>query len=80
MPNLGKRWLSTSKIPLYNEQKQIIGTIGWFNDITEIKELKIELNEKNQLLYNYNIELTNATEKERLSAVKYFRAYAFTNE
>ena len=59
VPKMGKRWLSTSKSPLYDENKNIIGTIGWFNDITELKELKIELDEKNKILFNYNLELNN---------------------
>jgi len=59
LPKLGQRWLSTSKTPLYDENQNIIGTIGWFNDITELKELKIELDEKNQILFNYNLELNN---------------------
>ena len=63
LPNIGKRWLSTSKTPLYDRNKNIIGTIGWFNDITEIKELRLELDEKSQILFNYSLELNNTLKK-----------------
>ncbi len=60
MPGIGKRWLSTSKIPLYDEQKNIIGTVGWFNDITDIKEMQIQLNEKNKILFEHSLALKKA--------------------
>ena len=63
MPNLGKRWLSTSKIPLYDEDKNIIGTIGWFSDITDIKEMQIKLDESNQAIIDYSIQLKKANHK-----------------
>lgn len=62
MGNLGKRWLSTSKIPLYGDEGEIIGTIGWFKDITEFKELEFQINEKNKALFEYNIELKIANQ------------------
>jgi len=39
-PETGKRWLSTSKMPLHDDDDNIIGTIGWFDDITEQKKLE----------------------------------------
>ena len=60
LPKSGKRWLSTSKVPLYDDNNEIIGTIGWFNDITEIKEMKIELDEKNRIFFNYSLQLKKA--------------------
>lgn len=57
MPSVGKRWLSTSKIPLLDDDKNIIGTIGWFDDITEIKEMQIQMDAKNKALINYSLRL-----------------------
>ncbi len=37
------RFLSTSKVPLRNENNEVIGILGIFNDITERKELENEL-------------------------------------
>lgn len=59
-PNKGKRWLSTSKIPWYNDKNEIIGTIGWFNDITTLKEMQIQLDENNKTLHNYSFQLERA--------------------
>lgn len=36
-------WISTSKIPLYNEEGQITGLIGMSRDITNLKELQLQL-------------------------------------
>lgn len=67
MPKLGKRWLSTSKMPLYDSDQNIIGTIGWFHDITEIKELKFEVDEKSQILFDYSLELNKTIKKLELA-------------
>ena len=60
-PNIGKRWLSTSKIPLVGEDGEIAGTIGWFTDITEIKEMQSELSDKNKALVDYRNKLKEKT-------------------
>jgi len=36
-------WLRTSKVPLCNEQQEIIGVLGIYEDITERKELEAQL-------------------------------------
>lgn len=57
---VGRRWLSTSKIPLRDDQNTIIGTIGWFQDITELKEMQIRIDENNKTLYENNLQLKQA--------------------
>lgn len=56
LPKLGRRWLSTSKIPMYDEDNKIIGSIGWFTDITSRKDLEAQLlrakEEKYKMLFD----------------------------
>ena len=69
MPVLGKRWLSTSKIPWYNDNNEIIGTIGWFTDITARKEIELELDEKNKTLIKYNHQLKQTNKALELANI-----------
>lgn len=46
-----KRWRLTSKIPLYNNQKQIIGLVGFGHDITEQKLAEELLNREQHLMH-----------------------------
>jgi PAS domain S-box-containing protein len=39
----GVLWIRTSKVPLCNEQREIIGMLGIYEDITERKQLKAQL-------------------------------------
>lgn len=74
IPKLGKRWLSTSKIPLYDDKNEIIGTIGWFSDITTLKEMQIQLDETNKTLINYSLQLeqtNNELELANMDLVKF---------
>jgi len=42
-------WVSTTKMPLYNSDKNIIGTFGISRDITQIKESQDSVNESEHL-------------------------------
>ncbi|HEX2936910.1 MAG TPA: PAS domain S-box protein [Bacteroidales bacterium] len=46
-----KRWRLTSKIPLYNNQKQIIGLVGFGHDITEQKQAEELLTREQHLMH-----------------------------
>ena len=37
------RWLSTNKIPLYNDTNEIVGILGTYEDITKRKNLELAL-------------------------------------
>jgi len=60
IPDLGKRWLSTSKVPLYDDSNNVVGILCWFNDITAFKELQIQIDENNKSLLDYNLQLKGA--------------------
>ncbi len=51
------RWLSTSKIPLFNDNNEVIGILGWYNDISQYKTMEIEIDEKSKALLDYSIQL-----------------------
>ena len=70
LPGVGKRWLSTSKVPLYDDDHNIIGTIGWFSDITEFKEIQIEIDEKNKSLVDYSLQLQNINRDLELANIE----------
>lgn len=79
LSDLGKRWLSTSKMPLRDNENKIIGTIGWFDDITTRKELEaVVLNAKEEQ-YKILLDSMSAsvitielTHNEQDKAVDYF--------
>lgn len=56
-----KRWISTSKVPLFNEHKNVVGILGWYIDITPFKSMQFQINEKNAALIEYSqrLEKTN---------------------
>lgn len=51
------RWLRTSKVPLRDEHGQVIGVLGTYEDITEIREASLELSRRNRELHEANLEL-----------------------
>jgi PAS domain S-box-containing protein len=45
-----ERFVSTTKMPLLNEKGEVIGTFGMSRDITQIKQLELEVRERNEKL------------------------------
>lgn len=56
-------WFSKSKAPLYDEDNILIGTVGWHNDITHLKNLELSIDDKNIKLVEYNLQLEEANKK-----------------
>ena len=56
-PNGQKRWLSTTKVPLRNNEGQIIGIVGIGRDITERKRAEEQLAMYNKELREKNMQL-----------------------
>jgi diguanylate cyclase (GGDEF)-like protein/hemerythrin-like metal-binding protein/PAS domain S-box-containing protein len=46
-------WLSTSKVPLYNKQNEVIGIIGLYEEITTRKNAEIALKAEKETAQNY---------------------------
>lgn len=66
------RWHSTTKIPLYDDNRQIIGVVGITRDITaskqtemNVRQLNIELEERVAARTNELLELSKAVATER---------------
>ena len=52
-----KRWISTSKVPILDADKKVIGILGWYIDITPYKSMQLQIDEKNKALFEYSQEL-----------------------
>ena len=65
----GQRWLSTSKMPLSNEQGNIIGIIGFSTDITKRKKAEEALKEYSEKLEE-TLEELRETQEELISKHK----------
>lgn len=50
-------WTSTTKLPMFDSTGKCIGTLGITKNITEIKELEIEIKERNEKLHAQREEL-----------------------
>lgn len=58
------RWISTSKIPLYDESKNnVIGILGWYIDITSYKEMELQIDDKNETLVQYSQQIERSSRK-----------------
>jgi PAS domain S-box-containing protein len=51
-----KRWLLTTKIPIYNEHGKVSGLVGLKHDITIRKQIEFELKESERNLIRQNME------------------------
>ena len=51
-----QHWVLTTKIPIYNEQRQISGLVGMVHNITDRKETELALKESEHNLKKQNIE------------------------
>lgn len=54
-----KKWLRTSKIPLYDDANNVIGILGTYEDITAKKEMELQLLKQAEDLKVSNEELKN---------------------
>lgn len=60
------RFVLTTKMPYFNEQGEVVGTFGISRDITNIKELELEIKERNEKLQEKQNELTIANNELNL--------------
>lgn len=58
-PKGGRRWHATTKVPLRNNEGQIVGLVGISRDITERKEAEEKLQQANTELARSKAELEN---------------------
>ncbi len=56
-------WVSTTKMPLYDKQGKIVGTFGISKDITEMKKLEMETQQKTEELLAQEEELRQNLEE-----------------
>ncbi|MBN2524736.1 MAG: PAS domain-containing protein [Bacteroidales bacterium] len=56
-------WVSTSKMPLYNEKGEIVGTYGISKDVTKSKEMEMEIKQRNEELQAQEEELRQNLEE-----------------
>ena len=69
-PNGELIWLETSKIPLKNQDGEVLGILGMYHDITEQKQGEQELKKSHSELSQFNDEL-EATILERTKQLQY---------
>lgn len=62
-PDGSVTWVSMTKMPLYDSEGTVVGTFGISRDITEQKELEIELKEQNEALQTTEEELRQNLEE-----------------
>jgi len=76
------RWISTSKVPLYDDDgKGVIGILGWYIDITPYKSMQIQIDEKNETLFNYSQRLEqSARELEQANSDMEMFTYAVSHD
>ncbi len=62
------RWVSTTKMPIRDEEKNIAGTFGISTDITERRQAEEELRRATDELANLNVKLQQSLEHQNLLA------------
>jgi PAS domain S-box-containing protein len=62
-PKGKQHWVLTTKIPIYNEQRQISGLVGMGHHITDRKKAELALKESEQNLKKQNIEYHTLNEE-----------------
>ena len=69
-PDGRKIWVSTSKVPLLNENNEVIGLLGIYTDISERKALELERQQREEELQQHrnNLEKLVQTRTTELSA------------
>jgi PAS domain S-box-containing protein len=65
-PGQSSTWVTTTKMPLRNENGEICGTFGVSRDITQRKRAEIELRERSEQLSRANQELQSEILQRRL--------------
>jgi two-component system sensor histidine kinase UhpB len=68
-PLVGSRgkisWVESVKTPLFNEQGEVVGTVGIARDVTERKKMEEHLQRSQEQLRNLSAHLNNLRENER---------------
>ena len=59
-------WLRTSKVPLRNNEKQVIGILGVYEDITERKQSEQELQQSHEMLAKLTAQVPGVVYQYRL--------------
>jgi PAS domain S-box-containing protein len=61
------RWLQISKSPLFDSRGKVYGIVGWYSDITSIKEMQTQINEHTKSMVEYNIRLEDTNKALELA-------------
>lgn len=68
------RWLKTSKYPIKDDNNKVIGILGWFTDITELKKMQVDIDANSKVIYQKNLslkKLNNQLEMSNLDLEKF---------
>lgn len=61
------KWLRTSKYPIKDDNNKVIGIVGWFSDITELKKMQIDIDENSKVIYQNNLTLKKLNNQLEIS-------------
>lgn len=65
MPDGSQAWVSSTKLPLHDQRGRRIGTFGITRDLTELKQLELELGAERDRLSGANASLSDALARLR---------------